>query len=82
MACIAIASAACGSTAPNPSDEPDGGVCEKAADCDGDQACRSGYCTRRSAEMEGVRFQFSPPQSSGYNPQTTRGVTIRAGDRL
>lgn len=79
---LVIAVAGCGSTEPGSDEQPDGDACRATADCSGEQACRLGYCTRTSAEMEGVRFQFIPPESSGFNPQTTRGVTVHADRRL
>lgn len=82
VAAVALLAAACGSTAPDPGEEPGGDVCQAASDCADDQICRMGYCTRRSAHMEDIRFQFIPPQASGYSPQTSRGVTVRADERL
>jgi len=81
-AALAVAAVACGSTVPDPGDRPGGDVCQSSSDCPSGQTCRLGYCTRRSARIEEVRFQFIPPQSSGYNPQVSRGVSARPDEPL
>lgn len=82
LAALIVGLSACGSTeGRSPGDPSRGGVCESADDCPGEQACRTGYCTHATASLEEIRFEFIPPDDSGYNPQSA-DLSVRSGRSL
>lgn len=82
LVAVIAGGSACGSTDARPSgDASRGDVCESADECPGEQTCRAGYCTHATASLDEVRFEFIPPDDSGYNPQSA-ALSVRAGQPL